>query len=179
MGASWRKVTIWFLAQSFFSLSLFPSRPAILSPDVKSTSLSATHYHWHRGLHAPAFCVSHYQRHRKKIFTSLLRAHSSTKPPSERCGRHSSLSSSRAARWSQQLPLPFYFSPVSLQTSRGLLGCWGPYRCCPYRWMRRRDVHGSSFLNVRWCVRCSWAPDGPMSPLTPNWEIASRLWFLD
>lgn len=51
------KVIIWFLPQ-FFSSSCYP--------DAKSTSLSATHYHWHRGLHRP-FCVSHYQRHRKKI----------------------------------------------------------------------------------------------------------------
>lgn len=99
-----------------FSLSLPLSS---CYPDLKSNSLSATHYHWHRGLHAPAFCVSHYQRHRKKIFTSLLRAHSSTKPPSERCGRHSSLSSSRAASMEPAAASAFLFFPCEPADQQG------------------------------------------------------------
>lgn len=175
MGASWRKVTIGFLAQS--SLSLFPSRPAILTwkaiaflpPIIIGTEDSMP----------PPF-VSAIIRGTEKRSLLVYCAHTAAQSrPRKGVGDTRPSLPLEPLRWSQQLPLPFYFSPVSLQTSRGLLGCWGPYRCCPYRWMRRRDVHGSSFLNVRWCVRCSWAPDGPMSPLTPNWEIASRLWFLD
>jgi hypothetical protein len=36
------KVPIWFVPHFF-----------CCCPDVKSTSLSASHYHWHRGLHPP------------------------------------------------------------------------------------------------------------------------------
>lgn len=124
------KVTIWFLLQ-FFSCYT----------DVKSTSLSATHYHWHRGLHPP-FCVSHYQRHRKKILLLAYCTHTAAQVVLGK-GRPS-----RAARGSSCLGALFFPLWICRPPRLTLVldnGSW-LFLFCSYRWNDERVASKASWI---------------------------------